>query len=119
DEANKDIENIRNTLHQTVSTQKDLNRAMQQGDLSTTNQAYKRLIQNIDSAERNIRESNQAQKRFNQSVQQGVSQSNRLAHAVGGIASAYMAFRGIQQAIGLSDEYVSTAARLNLINDNL
>ncbi|WP_238376713.1 tape measure protein, partial [Luteimonas abyssi] len=66
-----------------------------------------------------IERSERSQHQFNQAVSRGNTNANKLLKTIGGIAGAYLTFQGVQQAIGLSDQYVSTAARLNMINDGL
>lgn len=66
-----------------------------------------------------IEENERSQQRFNQQVRQGASDMDGLTNKVMGLVGAYASFQGVQKLINLSDEYVQTSARLNMINDGL
>lgn len=66
-----------------------------------------------------IEENERGQRGFNQQVRQGASDMDNLTNKVMGMVGAYASFRGVQKLINLSDEYVQTTARLNMINDGL
>jgi len=77
----------------------------------------------IASAEAEIRrqidQADQAQKRFNQSIKQGEKGARGLLNSIKGIAATYLSLRGARAVANISDEYVNTLARLDLINDGL
>ncbi len=56
---------------------------------------------------------------FNDKVRKGSSDMDGLANKVIGLVGAYASLQGVQKLINLSDEYVQTTARLNMINDGL
>lgn len=66
-----------------------------------------------------IEENERSQQGFNQQVRQGASDMDGLTNKVMGLVGAYASFQGVQKLINLSDEYVQTSARLNMINDGL
>ena len=71
-----------------------------------------RLGDDIEDNERNQRD-------FNREVRQGASDMDGLTNSVMGLVGAYASFQGIQKLANLSDEYIQTNARLNMINDGL
>ena len=77
----------------------------------------------IASAEAEIRrqidQADQAQKRFNQSMKQGEKGARGLLNSIKGIAATYLSLQGARAVANISDEYVNTLARLDLINDGL
>lgn len=66
-----------------------------------------------------IEENERSQQGFNQQVKQGASDMDDLTNKVMGLVGAYASLQGVQKLINLSDEYVQTTARLNMINDGL
>ena len=56
---------------------------------------------------------------FNRKVRQGASDMDGLTNSIMGAVGAYASFQGMQKLANLSDEYVQTTARLNMINDGL
>jgi len=68
---------------------------------------------------RQIEQADQAQKQFNQSMKQGEKGAHGLLASIKGIAATYLSLQGGQAIVRVSDEYVNTLARLDLINDKL
>lgn len=66
-----------------------------------------------------IEENERSQQGFNKQVKQGASDMDDLTNKVMGMVGAYASFQGVQKLVKLSDEYVQTTARLNMINDGL
>ena len=50
---------------------------------------------------------------------QTASDMDGLTNSIMGLVGAYVSWQGVQKLINLSDEYVQTTARLNMINDGL
>ncbi|WP_028988026.1 tape measure protein [Thermicanus aegyptius] len=68
---------------------------------------------------RQIEQADKAQKQFNQSLKLGESGAGGLLRSIKGIAATYFSLQGIRAVANISDEYVNSLARLNLINDGL
>lgn len=119
DIANTELEQLRGQLDQAVRQQEDLNRAMDNMDVSAANEAYLRLSQTVGNTERYIRDNVDEQGRFNQQIRDGTGQANGLVHAIGGAIAAYATLQSLSAAINLSDQMTSTTARLNMMNDGL
>lgn len=66
-----------------------------------------------------IEENERSQQNFNQQVRNGASDMDGLTNKVLGLVGAYASLQGVQKLVKLSDEYVQTNARLNMINDGL
>jgi tape measure domain-containing protein len=79
--------------------------------------------QQIASAEaeirRQIEQADKAQQRFNQSLQQGEKGARGLLASIKGFAATYLSLQGAQAIARISDGYVNTLARLDLINDKM
>lgn len=90
---------IRQAIDQSTRAQDRFNRASQSG---TT------LISQASSA----------QDRFNASVQNGARHTNAMLTNLKGIVGAYISLMGLRAGMNASDDYISTQARLKLINDD-
>ena len=73
----------------------------------------------MEELENNIQQAGRQQEEFNQEVQEGASSMDGLENKVLGLVGAYASLQGIQKVVNLSDEYVQTTARLNMVNDGL
>lgn len=119
DAANAELEQLRVQLNVMVQEQNELNQAMQDMDVSAANEAYLRLSQTVSSTERYIRDNVDEQGRFNQEIQEGVQQSNQLINTIKSAATAYIGIQGIKKTLEISDNFIQTTARLNMMNDGL
>ncbi len=118
EQANREIESLRQQLSRAVHEQGELTRAMERMDISAANAAYNRLNANLNITEREIRDNINAQEQFNQRIREGANGANALRGKIKGIAAAYLGMQGISSTIQLSDQLTNTSARLNLIVDD-
>lgn len=72
----------------------------------------------FDEIERNIRETEQAQDRFNNRIRDGTSAADGLWSKLKGIAATVGLMAGTKKILDLSDTLSSTTARLNLLVDD-
>lgn len=119
DTANAELEQLRSQLNQALQAQEDLNRAVQNMDVSAANAAYNQLSSTVANTERYIRDNADAQGNLNEQIQAGVQQSNEMVNTVKRLAAAYLSIQTLSSVIGVSDELVSTTARLDQMNDGL
>ena len=119
DEANAELEQLRGQLDQAVQQQEALNKAVENMDVEAANQAYLQLSQTVGNTERYIRDNTNEQGQFNNSIEEGTEQANKLTNMIKGAVAAYVSFQTAQKALDLSDQLTSTTARLNLMNDGL
>lgn len=119
DNANAELEQLRMQLNQAIQEQNSLNQAMQNMDVSATNDAYLRLSQTVGNTERYIRDNVDEQGRFNQEIASGTQQANELTNTIKRAVAAYVSIQSVGKALNISDELASTTARLNLMNDKL
>ena len=119
DRANAELEGLRSQLDQAVHEQNRLNAAIEQMDVSAANEAYIRLSHTVSNTERYIRDNVDEQGRFNQEINEGVSNANNLMDTIKGAVAAYVTIQSVTSALNLSDQLTSTTARLNLMNDGL
>ncbi len=119
DAANAELEMLRGQLGQALREQQNLSRAMDDMDVHAANESYLRLNQVIGDTERHIRDNVDEQGRLNQEIEAGTDRANGLMGAIRGAVAAYATLHTLSNAMGLSDQLVSTTARLDMMNDGL
>lgn len=72
----------------------------------------------FDAIEENIRNANNEQQKFNNSIRGGNNSANGLLSIIKKVAIAAGGIAGINKVLNISDELASTKARLNLIVDD-
>lgn len=122
--------NIINSVNLAVTAFGDMGQAMN-SDIDTSsleaartqlNQAQiaaQELNQTIQQTYDPIQENVDGQEQFNQSLNRGVNDSNRLANSIKGFIGAYATIQTAKNVLGASDELVQTTSRLNMMNDGL
>ena len=96
---NSGIEKLRGHMNKALQSQRALNNAMKQGDLSKVNNAYVEMMQNIDGCEKQIRDSAVQQDSANNSIESTPKSSNGLLGRVKGFVGAHLNFQSIQSGI--------------------
>ena len=119
DEANNGLEQLRSQLNNAVQEQEALNRAMQDMDVSAANDAYLRFSQTVGNTEMYIRDNVDEQGRFNQQIQEGNSQADKLMSTIKGAVAAYVSVQSIGKVLDMSDELTQTTSRLDMMNDGV
>jgi tape measure domain-containing protein len=59
------------------------------------------------------------QNRVNQGIREGKKESNALMRTLTGAAAAYLTFQTVKTGMNISDTYVNTLARIDMVNDGL
>lgn len=118
DEASSQIEQLRGQLNQAIRAQTSLNTAMASGDASGIVESYNQLNNAVSNTERYIRDNTDEQGRFNTAIQEGSQQADQLTGMIAKAAGAYLSIKSVGEAIDISDELVSTTARLNTMNES-
>lgn len=72
----------------------------------------------FDAIEENIRNANNEQQNFNNSIREGSNSANGLLSIIKKVAIAAGGIAGINKVLNISDELASTKARLNLLVDD-
>ena len=117
--ANAGLEQLRSQLNQAMVEQENLNRAIENMDVTSANEAYQRLAQTIGSTEQYIRDNTDEQGQFNRAINEGSTGANNLMDSVKGLVLAYATVQTGKGILGLSDTLTSTTARLDMMNDGL
>ena len=123
DRVSAPINNMISALNNMIGTYESVESAMNTGfDVAPINEARRAIDQAADQMnefEQEIRQSEQQQENLNEEIRKGSSDMDGLTNSVMGLVGAYASFQGVQKLANLSDEYVQTTARLNMINDGL
>ena len=119
DTANAELEALRGQLDQAVQEQQKLNRAVENMDVQEANKAYLRLSQTVGNMEGYIRDNVDEQGRFNRAIQEGTNEADALMQTIRRAVAAYVTIQSLSGVLNLSDQLVSTNARLNMMNDGL
>lgn len=119
DTANAELEQLRAQLGRMVQEQDNLNAAVGNMDVSAANDAYLRLSQTVGSTERYIRDNVDEQGRFNQEIEDGTRQADELTDMIKNAVMAYVSIQSIGNALNISDEFMMTASRLDMMNDGM
>lgn len=110
-------------INNMIGAYHSLDRTVENGfDASQIYEAEAAMIQAQEQVEqlgREIGENKKKQKGFNDELEEGSSVASDLTEKIMGMVGAYASIQGIQKLVNLSDEYVQTTARLNMINDGL
>ena len=96
---NSSLEQLRAYMHDALQSQQELNIAMQQGDIRKANNSYEKMMQNIDSCERHIRDNIVQQDNFNKSVARGGQESNGLLNKIKSFIGNYIGLQSIKSGI--------------------
>ena len=94
------LEAARNEIAQATVAAEEFNQTMQQAS-SPINDNIRRQVQ------------------FNQSLQNGASESSNLVSAIKRMAGAYLSIQTAGKILEMSDEITQTTSRLNMMNDGL
>lgn len=117
------INNMIGSIYSMIGAYESVENAMNHGfDTAPINEARDAIdlaAREMEEMETNIQQARKQQEEFNQEVQEGASAMDGLENKVLGLVGAYASLQGIQKVVNLSDEYVQTTARLNMVNDGL
>jgi len=81
--------------------------------------AIENARQAINSAAEQTVQLEKEQGDYNKKLREGAADASGLTSKIFGLVGAYASFMGVQKLVNLSDEYVQTTARLNMVNDGL
>lgn len=110
DSANAQLEQLRSQLHSMIDDQNNLNEAVENMDVSTANDSYKRLSQTINNTEAYIRDNVNEQGEFTDAVNETNNAANSLnstikkaVTALGGVAAIRSTIQWVQGSLDAFD----------------
>lgn len=123
DRMSAPLNNIMNAMNQTISVMYEMNSAMDSAidtsSLDAANHAIQQAGASFQEMENQIQGSDSAQQQLNNHIISGGSAADNLVSKITAMAGAYLSMQGIQKVLNVSDELVSTTARLDQMNDGL
>lgn len=96
-----------------------MNSAVDVSNMAAANEECMQLAQAANETAEYIQEDVRLQQQFNSELGLGVTLASRLSGMLSKMAVAYIGIQTLSKVTGLSDELVSTQARLNLLTDSL
>ena len=107
------------TINSFESLQRASGNAVDTSSIEIARRELVRAETAFNDIETQIREADQQQDRFNQSIRDGTTAASGMLGKLVGIAAAYLSFQTGKDILGLSDTITNTTARLNMMNDGL
>ncbi|HGM1480160.1 TPA: tape measure protein [Clostridioides difficile] len=108
---------INTTINSLERLQGRLNNPLNTGGIQTSQQSLNNIESILTRIEQNIGKADEQQRRFNEDIDKGASNTDRLLGNVKKIVGTYMSLKTIGGLGSLSDQMTSTNARLAMIND--
>ena len=121
---------IISSVNMAISSIYDMNQAMNSGvdttslgaarnEIAQATVAAEEFNQTMQQASSPINDNIRRQEQFNQSLQNGASESSNLVSAIKRMAGAYLSIQTAGKILEMSDEITQTTSRLNMMNDGL
>lgn len=101
------------------SVQDSMNTGFNTRTIDQARQAIDAAAQQVTQLGNNIEDNEEHQQNFNKTVQNGSSAMDGLLGKVTSLVAAYATFQTVEKVMDMSDELVSTTARLDQMNDGL
>lgn len=121
---------IVSAVNMTISAMNDMNQSMNAGvntaslsaarnEIAQATVAAEEFNQTMQQASSPINDNIRRQEQFNQSLQNGASESSNLVSAIKRMVGAYLSIQTAGKILEMSDEITQTTSRLNMMNDGL
>ncbi len=108
---------INTTINSLERLQGRLNNPLNTGGIQTSQQSLNNIESILTRIEQSIGKADEQQRKFNDDINKGASNTDRLLGSVKKVVGTYMGLKTIGGLANLSDQMTSTNARLNMIND--
>lgn len=121
---------IISSVNMAISSIYDMDQAMNAGvntasleaarnEIAQATVAAEEFNQTMQQTSSPINDNIRRQEQFNQSLQNGASESSNLVSAIKRMAGAYLSIQTAGKILEMSDEITQTTSRLNMMNDGL
>ncbi|HBF6475906.1 TPA: tape measure protein, partial [Clostridioides difficile] len=108
---------INTTINSLERLQGRLNNPLNTGGIQTSQQSLNNIESILTRIEGHIGKADEQQRRFNEDINKGASNTDRLLGSVKKLAGAYTGLKTVGGLGSLSDQMTNTNARLSMIND--
>ena len=123
DKVSSPVNKIIGVLNNMIGMFESVDSAMEKGfDSSVIEDTRRKLdlaAQEMGDLGEKIQQNKGHQSNFNNEVRSGTDAMSGLSNSITNAVGAYMSFKGAKKLLDMSDSYVQTTARLNMINDGL
>lgn len=107
-------------LNNLCGAYEDVDNGMQSGfdrsRIDSARAAINQAAEQVASCRAEIDESEESQENFNRAIRGGVQDSDELLKKIGGFVTAFASVATVKKTMDLSDELVSTTARIDMMN---
>ncbi|HGM1125351.1 TPA: tape measure protein [Clostridioides difficile] len=114
--------NMTNSINTTINSlerlQGRLNNPLNTGGIQTSQQSLNNIESVLTRIEQKIGSADNEQRKFNEDISKGASNTDKLLGNVKRLAATYLGLKSIGGLANLSDQMTNTNARLAMINDD-
>ncbi|MDN9164619.1 tape measure protein [Clostridioides difficile] len=108
---------INTTINSLERLQQRLHNPINTSGIQTSQQSLNNIESILTRIEQNIGKADEQQRRFNEDINKGASNTDRLLGSVKKVVGTYMGLKTLGGLGSLSDQMTSTNARLGMVND--
>ncbi|HBG8548014.1 TPA: tape measure protein [Clostridioides difficile] len=108
---------INTTINSLERLQGRLNNPLNAGNIQASQQSLNNIESVLTRIEQKIGSADNEQRKFNEDISRGASNTDKLLGSVKKLAGAYMGLKTVGGLGSLSDQMTNTNARLSMIND--
>ncbi|MBY2478997.1 tape measure protein, partial [Clostridioides difficile] len=108
---------INTTINSLERLQGRLNNPLNAGNIQASQQSLNNIESVLTRIEQKIGSADNEQRKFNEDINRGASNTDKLLGSAKKLAGAYMGLRTLGGLANLSDQMTNTNARLSMIND--
>ncbi|MCC0650668.1 tape measure protein [Clostridioides sp. ZZV15-6598] len=108
---------INTTINSLERLQQRLHNPLNTGSIQASQQSLNNIERVLTRIEQKIGSADNEQRKFNEDINRGASNTDKLLGSVKKLAATYLGLKSIGGLANLSDQMTSTNARLNMIND--
>nr|UWI48524.1 tape measure protein [Clostridioides difficile] len=108
---------INTTINSLERLQQRLHNPLNTGSIQASQQSLNNIESVLTRIEQKIGSADNEQRKFNEDINRGASNTDKLLGSVKKLAATYLGLKSIGGLANLSDQMTSTNARLNMIND--
>lgn len=116
---NKMISSLDKLIGAYETTETAMNSGFDAEPINEARNAIDRAAKEMEEFEQNVQDSQQEQEKLNRSIERGDSAMDGLGRKALGLLATYASIQGLQSITNLSDEFVQSKARINMMNDGL
>lgn len=121
DRMSAPLNSIMNAMNLTIGSMRDMQSTLSSGmntsSLDAATQAAAEAQAQLAALGDEANRTRSSQDSLNNSFNNGASSGDKLLGTIGKLVAAYASMQTVQKVIGISDELVSTTARLNTMNE--